>query len=213
MIHAHDLIQFNSTDGVELIKHIFRVSPKTQLFGALRNQGIITRRITWLLLSTLSIPPPVQPSLLVSWPFYNSKSSIPNRSASPFERKNKKTFSYFWVLVRAPYSAIPMAGPCACWSLCRNFPLASEDQLANAAPTEGNSTFTSTSAVSRVPTPASAIAPFLDNKLFKQLIKAYLKAQVPGRIEVDSKPCKQSLKAWFPDLYYGNLHMDCYRFC
>ena len=44
-------------------------------------------------------------------------------------------------------------------------------------------------------------------------MKAYLKAQVPGRIEVDPEPRKQSLKAQFPDLYYGNLHIDCYQFC
>lgn len=26
-------------------------------------------------------------------------------------------------------------------------------------------------------------------------------------------PRKRPLKAWFPDLYYGNSHLDCYRFC
>lgn len=26
-------------------------------------------------------------------------------------------------------------------------------------------------------------------------------------------PREQPLKARFPDLYYGNSHMDCYRFC
>ena len=44
-------------------------------------------------------------------------------------------------------------------------------------------------------------------------MKAYLEAQVPGQTEVDPEPCEQSLKARFPDLYYGNSHMDCYRFC
>ena len=34
-------------------------------------------------------PPPVQPSLVVDWPFYNSKSSKPNDSASPFKKKKK----------------------------------------------------------------------------------------------------------------------------
>ena len=34
-------------------------------------------------------PPPVQPSLLVGWLFYNFKSSKPNGLASPFERKTE----------------------------------------------------------------------------------------------------------------------------
>ena len=42
--------------------------------------------------------PLVQPSLVVGWPFYNSKSSKRNKLASPFERKNKKTFSTFELL-------------------------------------------------------------------------------------------------------------------
>ena len=44
-------------------------------------------------------------------------------------------------------------------------------------------------------------------------MKAYLEAQVPRQIEIDQKPYKQPLKTWFPDLYYGNLQMDYYRFC
>lgn len=26
-------------------------------------------------------------------------------------------------------------------------------------------------------------------------------------------PPQRSLKAWFPDLYFGKSHMDCYHFC
>ena len=106
-----------------------------------------------------------------------------------------------------------MARSHAPYSLCRKFPPTGEDELANAAPTEGNSTPTPTPAVSCAPTPASAIAPSSDNKLFKQFIKAYLEGHVLGQIEVDSEPCKQLTKARFADFYYGNLHMNCYRFC
>ena len=60
---------------------------------------------------------------------------------------------------------------------------------------------------------ALAAAPSLDNKLFKQFMKAYLEVQVPDQTEVDTKPCKQFFKARFPDFYYGNLYMDCYQFC
>ena len=56
-----------------------------------------------------------------------------------------------------------------------------------------------------VPVPAST------DELFKQFIKAYLKAQTPA--PVPAKPQEQPLKARFPDLYYGNSQMDCYRFC
>ena len=110
-----------------------------------------------------------------------------------------------------------MAGPRAHRNPRRNTPPAGEDELAGAAPTEGSGTPTLTPVVSRAPNPAlttaPAVAPSLDNKLFKQFMKAYLEAQVPGQTEIDPEPCKQPLKARFPDLYYGNSHMDCYRFC
>ena len=106
-----------------------------------------------------------------------------------------------------------MAGPCACHSPRRNPSPTGNDELAGAALTEGSSTPTPTPVVSRAPTPASATAPAAalssDNKLFKQFMKAYLEAQVPGQTEVDSEPRKQFLKARFPDFYYGNSHMDC----
>ena len=62
----------------------------------------------------------------------------------------------------------------------------------------------------RAPNPASAIALFSNNKLFKQFMKAHLEVQVPGQINVDSEPHKQPLKARFLDFYYGNLYMDYY---
>ena len=110
-----------------------------------------------------------------------------------------------------------MAGPRACHSPSRNPLPVYKNELTGAAPTEGSGTPTLTPIVSRASTPAPATTPdavpSFDSKLFKQFIKAYLKTQVLGRIEVDSEPCEQSFKAQFPDLYYGNLHMDCYQFC
>ena len=66
-----------------------------------------------------------------------------------------------------------------------------------------------------IPAPAIAlgVALSLNNELFKHSIKAYLEAQVTSWTKVDPKPRKQPLKARFPDLYYDNLHMDCYQFC
>ena len=110
-----------------------------------------------------------------------------------------------------------MAGPRACRSPRRNPSPAGEDKLAGTAPTKGNGTPTPTLVVSRAPTPALATTPAaslsLDRELFKQFMRAYLEAQVPDQTKVDSKSRKQSLKTRFPDLYYGNSHMDCYRFC
>ena len=112
-----------------------------------------------------------------------------------------------------------MARPTACRSPCQNPPLTGKDELAGAAlgpaPTEGSNTSTPAPAVSRVPIPAptdvsvaapspalalTATAPFSDNELFKQFMKAYLEAEVPGRTEVDPKPRKQPLKAQFSNL-------------
>ena len=117
-----------------------------------------------------------------------------------------------------------MAGPRARRSPRQNLPPIGKDELAGAtptrgsgAPTRGSGAPTPTSVVFRAPTPAPAtalaVAPSLDNELFKQFMKAYLEAQVPGQTKIDPKPCDQSFKAQFLDLYYGNLHMDCYRFC
>ena len=99
-----------------------------------------------------------------------------------------------------------MAGPRACRSPYWNPCPAGEDELAGAAPTEGSGTRTLTPVVSRAPTPApattSAVALSSDNKLFKQFMKAYLKAQVPVQLapKIDLEPCKQLFKARFPDL-------------
>ena len=85
-----------------------------------------------------------------------------------------------------------MAGPRACHSLRWNPPPAGKDELAGAAPTEGSGMPTPTPVVSRASTPALATTPATasssDNKLFKQFMKAYLEAQVPGQTEIDSKP-------------------------
>ena len=122
--------------------------------------------------------PLIQPSLLVSWLFYNSKNSKLNRSASPFRKRNKNAFSYIWAFVKAPYSASAIAKSRAYRSLHQNPPYVSEDELAGTALTEGSGTTSPTLAVSYaitlIPAIAPTVAPSLDNKLFKKFIKAYL---------------------------------------
>ena len=88
-----------------------------------------------------------------------------------------------------------MARPLAHRTFCQNPPLPDKNELSGAAPgpapTKGSNISTPTPAVSRVstlaspvtlivasnPAPALAvIAPSLDNKFFKQFMKAYLEA-------------------------------------
>ena len=106
----------------------------------------------------------------------------------------------------------------------------SEDELAGAAPgalTDDSDTPSHTSTVSRVPTPALApllapakvVAKYTDADL-QQAIQLALKLFVQGQQQAQSRiaspalePRERPLKARFPDLYYSNLHMDCYRFC
>ena len=110
-----------------------------------------------------------------------------------------------------------MAWLFTCCSSCQNPPPPGKDKLTDAALTEGSGIFIPILVVLRAPTPApiisSTITLFSNNKLFKQFMKAYLESQVPGQTKLDPEPCKQPFKAWFPDLYYGNLYMDCDQFC
>ena len=109
-----------------------------------------------------------------------------------------------------------MARPCARCNLCWNPPSVGKDELAGAALTESSGTPTPSLVVSRAltsaPATALALTLSLDNELFQQFMKAYLEAQVTSQTKVDPELCKQPLKARFLDLYYDNLHIDCYWF-
>ena len=43
-------------------------------------------------------------------------------------------------------------------------------------------------------------------------MKTYLGAQTQ-KVQGQAEPQEQPRKARFPDIYRGNFHMDCYRFC
>ena len=172
------IFQFNPTCRVELIEYIFEISLKTQLFGASSNCSVIMWHITWLPLFTLSIFLPVQLVVLLSWADYNFKSFKPNKSASLFKRRSSYLFN-----------AANIAGPCICQRFCRNPLSTGKDELAGialGAPTNSSNTSTLTPAVSyafipvgsRTPTLAFALALSSNNELFKQFIKAYLRARL-----------------------------------
>ena len=97
---------------------------------------------------------------------------------------------------------------------------------AGGAPTDSSGT----PAVSRAPTPTPAQTPapapaptpvqpglYTDADLqraTKLALESFVKGQEHGQqLQANSAPREQPLKARFPDLYYGNSHLDCYRFC
>ena len=69
------------------------------------------------------------------------------------------------------------------------------------------------------PAPASVPGPprrYTDKKrqkATKLALKSFIKGQKHGQLQGISAPCKQLLKARFPDLYYRNSYLDCYCFC
>lgn len=121
----------------------------------------------------------------------------------------------------------------SCWphcSPCQNrLPVnPSNNELSNSSPralTQSSDSLASnfcvfTSDLAPTPTLAPAISS-INNKLFKQFMKAYLEAQiwflapalVPVFFPVEEKPWKQPFKTYFPKLYFGNLYMEYYNFC
>ena len=117
-----------------------------------------------------------------------------------------------------------MARPRTRRSLCRNPLPGGEDELVGGLlrdPTKGSNTPTPSPSVFQAQTPASTQAPTpLSNKgLFQQFMKAYLENQnqnqnqAPSPAPIQAEIREQLLKARFPDLYYGNSHLDYYRFC
>ena len=112
-----------------------------------------------------------------------------------------------------------MAGPYTRRSPCRNLPPNGEDELTSGLPgasTKGSNTPIFFPPVSRAQTPTQAPILLSNEGLFQQFMKAYLENQkqnqAPPPASIQAELWEQSLKAQFPDLYYGNSHLDCYRF-
>ena len=90
---------------------------------------------------------------------------------------------------------------------------------AGGAPTDDSGTPVPTPAVSRTPAPASVPGPpgrYTDEDLqraTKLTLEFFVKGQEHGQLQANFAPRKQPLKARFLDLYYGNSHLDWYRFC
>ena len=126
-----------------------------------------------------------------------------------------------------------MAQSSACRSPCQN-PHDGKDELAGGTPTEGSDRRTPAPAASRAPTPAVApvIAPLAAFGSADSSVVRYSEDDLQRifRTVLDSKPlapvlapviaaaphyegpCEKSLKVWFPDIYQGKMHMECYNF-
>ena len=117
-----------------------------------------------------------------------------------------------------------MIGPRICRSSYCNLLLGGENELAGGPPgasTKGSNTLTPSPSVFPAQTPADAPAPtpapprgtYTDVDLQKAT-KLALESFFQGQAHVQgSKPKEKPLKARFPNLYWGNSHQDCYRFC
>ena len=155
-------------------------------------------------------------NLVVYWVELITILKAPNPTGQPARLEEQKSYRY----LRTQSSQ--MAGP----RTRRNPPLGGEDELAG-APTEGNSTPSPSPVVSQAQTPAPAQAPaptpapgppgrYTDEDLqraTKLALESFVKGQEHGQLEANSALREQPLKARFSDLYYGNSHLDCYRFC
>lgn len=47
----------------------------------------------------------------------------------------------------------------------------------------------------------------------KLALELFVKGQKCGLFQINITPCKWPLNAKFPNLYYGNSHLDYYWFC
>ena len=94
--------------------------------------------------------------------------------------------------------------------------LDSKDELTGGspgAPTKNNTTLTLSLPVSWAQTLAPPPVPSSTKKLCQQLLKTYTATVKLLGQNHGSGTREQPLKARFPNLYYGNSHKDCYRFC
>lgn len=110
-----------------------------------------------------------------------------------------------------------MAGPRTCRSPYHNPSLSDKDELIGdllRVFIKGSNTPTLSLTVFWAQTPAPTPAPALNSieKLCQQLLKTYGATFKLLEQNHELDPCKQSLKAQFPNFYYSNLQMDYYDF-
>ena len=171
-------------------------------------------------------PPRINLVISTRLAVYNSKSSKPNKSASPFRRKDLATFKSYC-------PANSMAQFSTCCSLYQN-PHNGKDKLAGGTPTEGSNRCTPAPSATHAPTSSivpvvaslivsgsadSSVVRYLENDLqrilrtgldFRSFVLAPALVVAPALHYED--PRKWPLKARFPDIYQSKTHLECYNF-
>ena len=157
---------------------------------------------------------------------YNFKSSQSNGSASLFRKEDLATF-------KSSHLASSMAQSSTCCSPRQN-PHDGKDELASGTSTEGSNRCTPISAATHAPTPAitpiitlliasgsadSSVVRYSENNL-QQILSTVLDfgPSAPVLVPVVATalhyegPREWSLKAWFPNIYWGKTYLECYNF-
>ena len=124
-----------------------------------------------------------------------------------------------------------MAQSSACRSPCQNLH-DGEDKLAGGTPTKGSDRCIPAPAASRALTPAVApvVTPFAASGSANSSVVRYSEDDLQWilRTVLDFRPLapipapsaalhyegspERPLKAWFPDIYWGKTHLECYNF-
>ena len=107
-----------------------------------------------------------------------------------------------------------------------------KDELAGGTPTKRNNRCTPDPAALRAPTPAvalvvaplavsgsanSSVVRYLEDD-FQPILRIVLDSRSPAPVPAPAAaphyegPRKRPLKAWFPDIYRGKTHLECYNF-
>ena len=170
----------------------------------------------------LSIPPPNRStSNWLSWPpNYNSKSSAPNNIASPFGKAQSffsalPRFALKWPLVKKkPQRGSPIPSkPDELSALSEA--IKKGKRFANALRT-ATPGFPGLAPGFSEPDPAPT-HPRSIEEMFKQFMQIYMDTvrgqPQPQAPQPDQEASDRPLKAWNPDHYHGNLHIDYYYFC
>ena len=167
---------------------------------------LLCNHVTWLLhvifFRSRWASPPSWCNLvffIIGWLFYNSKSSIPNGSASLFGRITFGPSSF----AMAPKSRTTR------WSSCVNFSVNSieQDELAGSR---------SDASSNEAPTPPKAPTPPLvslpSEDLFTKFMTVFMET-TQSQAQALAELWERLLKARTPEIYWDKSHMECYHFC
>ena len=154
---------------------------------------------------------------------YNSQSSKPNKSTSPFKRKKRRFLATLTVFIRSSYSASSIVQSFICCTPLQNLLFGGKDRFIGATLTKGNNIL----AVLRAPTSTiappvvsilSSMARYSEDdlqRILKNVLDFRPPVSPPAFVPAPSQYkclCERPLKAWLQDVYLGKTHLECYNF-